>query len=125
MTYTFRLPCYLFVGARKISLNLNWYRNAHHQVAAKVKREFAPVFPWPRFHAEKVAITYTLVLKTRQRTDRMNWVAIVDKFFADWLVQYGYIQDDDCGHYVSTSSTAVMDPTATETHIIAEVEVRE
>jgi len=121
--FTFQLPCYMFVGKKRISLNMNWYRNAHYQTMAKVKRDFSPVYPFPRFRAEKIAVRYTLVCKTKRRTDRMNWIAVVDKFFMDWLVNGGYIPDDDIAHYIETSSTAIHDSGAPENYVIADVYV--
>ena len=127
MTYRFYLPCHEVVGRRMVSLNLNWYRNAHHQISARAKRDFAPilspVYKMPRFQAQKIRIDYTLVLKTKRRTDRMNWVSVVDKFFLDWLVQLGYIPDDDSEHYVGTTSRSVIDCQATDIYMIADVEV--
>jgi hypothetical protein len=111
----------MYIGNKRISLNMNWYRNAHYQVLAKIKREFSPGFPFPRFKAEKINVKYTLVCKTKKRTDRMNWIAIVDKFFLDWLVNNGYISDDDIFHYGKTTATARHDSGAAENYIIAEV----
>jgi hypothetical protein len=98
--YTFHLPCYTTTGKRK-GLNLNWYRNAHYQALAKAKREFTPVsIDGQYLKAQKIEIHYTFVQADKRRTDAMNWISIVDKFFCDWLVTNGCIPDDST-KYVS------------------------
>ena len=88
MKYNFVLPCYIKMGVKKVKnipLNMNWYRNAHYQTLNKVKKNFEPI-SGECFKAEKISISYTLYLSNRRRTDVSNWVAIVDKFFLDFLV---------------------------------------
>lgn len=118
----FVLPCYMMIGNKRISLNLNWYRNAHFQLLNKVKQAF-----WPlesvQFRADRIEITYTLVWNNRRRTDRMNWIAVADKFFLDWLVERGYMVDDDLTRYSSTTARQIIDPDAAESHIVAEVTI--
>lgn len=83
---------------KSFSLNLNQYRNAHHQTLNKAKVNFKElVTPWldnlPRM--EKVNLTYTLFVGTRQLVDVANVCSIVDKFFSDTLVSAGVIEDDN------------------------------
>jgi hypothetical protein len=53
----------------------------------------------------------------------MNWIAIADKYFIDWLVQFGYIPDDCLKNYHEVSAKAIVDTTVKESYIIAEVTV--
>ena len=99
-SYKFALPCYAHVNKRKIKkipLNLNWYRNAHHMQCNLVKHNYCPdpLFEGHPGQVDSVTIRYTLFLATNRRTDVMNWVSIADKFFCDWLVDYRVLADDD------------------------------
>ena len=123
MTYTFHLPIYLTL-AKRISLNLNWYRNAHYQTLNKTKQSYAPT-KLSMFNADKIRVSYTLVWNNNRRTDFMNWIAVADKYFLDWLVSMGCIPDDDIKHYVGMSVSVRVDTSVKESYIIAEVEVLE
>ena len=123
MTHTFHLPCYLTL-AKRISLNLNWYRNAHYQTLNKTKRLYEPI-SGEVFNADKIRVSYTLVWNNNRRTDFMNWIAVADKYFLDWLISMGCIPDDDLKHYVGISVSVRVDTSVKESYIIAEVEVLE
>lgn len=80
------------------SVNLNIYRNTHHQTLNKAKVAFAKaiedqVLALPVM--QKIAITYTLYPKTKQLCDVSNVCSIVDKFFSDVLTEHGRLQDDN------------------------------
>ena len=121
--YTFHLPIYMELG-KKISLNLNWYRNAHFQKLNATKSSYAPI-KLQMFKANKIKVSYTLVWNNNRRTDFMNWIAIADKYFLDWLFSMNCIPDDDLKHYVGNSVTVRVDTSEKESYIIAEVEVLE
>lgn len=55
----------------------------------------------------------------------MNWIAIADKYFLDWLVSMGCIPDDDLKHYVGMSVSVRIDTSVKESYITAEVEIVE
>lgn len=55
----------------------------------------------------------------------MNWIAVADKYFLDWLVSMGCIPDDDLKHYGVCTVSCRVDRTVRESYIIAEVEVIE
>lgn len=122
--YTFFLPCYMQIGRKRISLNLNWYRNAHYMLLNKTKQAYCPT-RFGRFKASRVHIDYTLVLDTNRRTDFMNWITIADKYFLDWLVSSEMIPDDCVKNYGSLSASAVIDTEAKESYILAVVFVLE
>lgn len=44
---------------------------------------------------KKIRITYTLFMRTRCKSDVMNWISVVDKFFQDVLVKAGKLPDDN------------------------------
>lgn len=93
---------------KKFILNLNNYRNAHHQKLNKSKKAYKEaVLPQllgcPPFN--KVKIHYTLYPKTRRRTDIGNVIAIHKKYFEDVLVECGKLPDDDYTHVIGSSES--------------------
>jgi len=95
--HEFVLPCYLTLGKKnpkKISLTLNWYRNAFSHSSNTIKQMYAPIKGKANFKAKQIKIRYVLVLTSGARTDVMNWIAVADKFFSDWLVAQGVVKDD-------------------------------
>lgn len=86
------------VKDKRFILNLNNYRNAYYQVLNEAKKEYKRVIE-PQIMAlpifTKVSVIFTLYPKTRRRTDIANVCSIHDKFFADALVEYGKLADDD------------------------------
>lgn len=123
-TACFILPCYIHIGSKKISLNLNWYRNAHYMILAKAKETFYPI-KWESFKAKKISVKYTLVLSDNKRTDVMNWITIVDKFFMDWLVNNGYMKDDSSKECAAIQIESAVNKAAVEKYITAEVTILE
>ena len=118
------LPCYIYIGNKKVSLNINWYRNAHFQVSNKIKQAYNPI-TFSMFKAEKIKIDYTFVWNSNRKTDFMNWIAIADKYFLDWLVTCECIPDDCISNYVSMSVAIKQDLTVKESFICARVTVIE
>jgi hypothetical protein len=119
----FKLPCYIHIGYEKVPLNLNWYRNAHFQLLNKTKQAYYPDLFVPLFKASEISISYTLVWNSKRRTDLMNWIAVADKYFLDWLVAQGYIPDDSLNYYHEVSASAKINTTVKSSYIIAEVKV--
>ena len=84
------------------SLNLNQYRNGHYHVLNKAKRIFkehmrpqieAIETPW-----KEVSIAYIVYMPTKRKVDLSNVCTVVDKFFLDALVSFGYLPDDNYEH---------------------------
>lgn len=118
---TFILPCRVQIGRKEIPLNINWYRNAHYRVLADAKRSFAPVsIPARLEKLSRCRIDYTINLPTGRRTDAANWISVIDKFFADWLVAACVIADDDHTHYCGSSWSITHDKSQ-PMQVIAEV----
>jgi len=102
------IPIYYKIGIKKpktISLNMNWYRNAHYQVSNNIKKM---VLNWllEKLNKEshgcympyitgELKFQYTIYRKTKRRADLGNLGAVVDKFVSDALVELGVIEDDN------------------------------
>lgn len=121
-TFEYALPCYLNIRGKKISLNMNWYRNAHFQTLNASKQSYRPVAGRP-FKADKISVKYRLFLASRRRTDVMNWVSIADKYFMDFLVVSGCIPDDSFSHCAEISASADVVSGISENYIIATVTI--
>ena len=83
---------------RKVSLNLNIYRNLNFIVNNQSKIAFKHyVYPQVMGLEIKppVEIIYTLFPKTKRNLDISNILCIVDKFFCDCLVDIGCLEDDN------------------------------
>lgn len=82
---------------KKIALNLNWYRNAHYFILNNVKVAFKELLI-PQLtdvpNLKKIKLHYTLYTSKR-KSDVMNWVSVIDKFFQDALVEFTIIDDDN------------------------------
>lgn len=93
------MPLYIELGVkkkRKHYINLNQYRNWHHQVKNNVKKAYkeiaAPKLEGLQF--EKVRMNFTLWKKDRRRGDRSNVLSVHEKFFCDAFVELGCLVDD-------------------------------
>ena len=100
MTIEYILPISVIVPMKRVAdkkymLNMNNYRNWHHQVQSETKRLFKPI-SGKRFSANKVRISYQVEKTTKGIYDTMNIVSIVDKYFCDWLVNNACLKDDKC-----------------------------
>jgi hypothetical protein len=89
------------------SLNLNQYRNAHHQILNNAKVNFNKLAKRlirasgvPRL--ERCVLEYVLYPGTRQLCDVNNVCSIADKFFSDALVSAGILADDNYNFIADT-----------------------
>ena len=110
------------VADKKVMLNLNDYRNAHHQTLSAAKRVFTPV-SGKLFSANKIRITYHVEKTTKRKFDTANIVSIVDKYFCDWLVNNGCIVDDNCDIVSYGGSDGRRD--CEQSRVIARIEIIE
>ena len=86
---------------KKFHLNLNQYRNAHHQTLNKAKIAFAEIMKERLTDVpfnDQIRISYVLFAGTNQLCDVANVCSIVDKFFSDCLSAEGKIPDDNRKH---------------------------
>ena len=105
--YVFELPCYIKYGKKNLPINLNWYRNAHHQVSNKVKIKFKDMIK-PQFEGlpkieVKVHIKFVYYAARDNSPDLDNFTSVSKKFFQDAMVELGLIPDDNINHIISTS----------------------
>ena len=129
-SYIFILPDCVYLPRKtkedkKVMLNMNVYRNLHNLVKAEIKRLFMPTSPCygydPFFTAKKIEITYTVEKKSKRKYDTMNIISIVDKFFLDWLVDNGFIEDDTCLNVQYSKITGKND--CESNRVIAEIRI--
>jgi hypothetical protein len=91
----------VLVGTKTVPLNLNNYRNAHHQTLNKAKVNFKNNLyaQHPELlttvRASAVRVSYEIRPRDKRMFDTMNVISIVDKFFMDALVEAGVIPDDN------------------------------
>ena len=96
------LPLFVWVTKKKkLTLNLNIYRNTHYLILNNAKIAFKEkmakqIKPLPVY--EKVGLIYTCFPKTRMKFDVANVCSIQDKFFSDALVEFGKLPDDNMKH---------------------------
>ncbi|MCP4988508.1 MAG: hypothetical protein GY928_21390 [Colwellia sp.] len=90
-----------YVGKKKYNLSMNTYRNLHYQISNKLKKqvgEFLLQYQFKKY--SKVKIHYTLYFKDKVKRDLLNFVAVVDKFALDSLVERGVLEDDNYNYVV-------------------------
>ena len=83
--------------AKKIILNLNNYPHWHYMIYNQAKVIFCDALANVLKNIvlkTPVEIHYTLFKKTQRKSDRMNVLAVIDKFFCDSLTYYGCLPDD-------------------------------
>jgi CRISPR/Cas system endoribonuclease Cas6 (RAMP superfamily) len=84
-------------GAKKYHLNMNNYRNWHYQVSNNLKKKYKEIISW-QIEGKKFTVAnmeYRLFYPDKRRRDKMNVIAVIDKFFMDALVESGCIEDDN------------------------------
>lgn len=79
-------------------LNLNGYRNWHFIISNDLKKRFELII-MPQLDGLKInninSISYQLYFKDKRVRDKMNYIAVIDKFFMDTLVSYKCLEDDN------------------------------
>jgi hypothetical protein len=102
-----KLPTHWIIGRKKEFLWLNFYRNAHFQILAKLKRQYTDsLFPYLKGKKLKTPIAITYIFHpSRKGQDMDNAIAVSAKFLQDSLIHYWVIDNDD---YESISLTTNM-----------------
>ena len=89
------------VKDKRVSLNMNTYRNLHHRVNNNAKKVYSEQL---RDQLEglsiqtPVEITYKVYKASRRRLDKMNVISVVAKFLLDSITEYGCWEDDNDDH---------------------------
>lgn len=82
---------------KKIILNLNNYPHWHYITYNNAKKMFCDDL-FEKLKELKlnppIALHYTLYNSSNRKSDRMNTLAVIDKFFCDSLVNHNCIPDD-------------------------------
>lgn len=92
---------------KKFILNLNNFRNAHHQILNQAKEEYEKVvkdLAGQVVKYEKALIYFVYYHPTRGRVDKSNPCSIIEKFACDALTKMGFWEDDDSTHIPWTIS---------------------
>ena len=93
------VPIRVQVSRKKFwSLNLNQYRNTHHQTLSKAKIKFAAIVHPRLIHVpplKRARFSYILYPGSAHEMDVANVCSIVDKFFSDVFVSAGKLPDDN------------------------------
>lgn len=102
------LPIALMVGKKRISLNLNTYRNLHYQISNKAKKVFVTFLKREcgiegMIDSYPVELIYTIYRRDRRTADIMNVGSVLDKFTSDALVTLGYLPDDNTNYIKKVS----------------------
>jgi len=93
-------------ASKRISLNMNTYRNLHHRTSNDAKKEYTRVVSEQLVNLDiktPVEITYKVYKASNRRLDKMNVVSIVSKFLLDAITEYGCWEDDN-DIYVKTET---------------------
>ena len=113
--YKIDLPLYVGGRPKKVGegltkkhwLNLNNYRNLHFQTLNGTKKEFKALVK-DKIEAlpvlwDKIEINYVCYLPNKTKRDIANMVGVIDKYFADALVELGKLEDDNYNIYQKSS----------------------
>jgi len=105
---------------KKYNINLNNYRNWKFIVSNMIKQKYQEGITTSfKGKFKKAKITYEYYHKGKRRIDMNNVISIVDKFFSDWLVHQGILEDDSIECLVQTENIYKGEG---ETKVIATVE---
>lgn len=97
--YRLTSPLQIFVGKKKVILNLNNYRNLHYRTLNNAKIIYKhymehQINKLPQL-VPPLRITYTVFKGDKRTCDIGNICSVHQKFFEDALVECGRIRDDN------------------------------
>ena len=98
-----RLPLFIILPRKRVAdkkaiINLNNYPHWHHFTYNEIKKIYKEELIDQLYKlklAGRIKIEYNLFKKNKVKSDRMNVLAVQDKFFCDALTEYGCIEDDN------------------------------
>ena len=92
---------------KKVSININWYRNAYYGESNEVKRLYkeliAEQFEGLRKPEGKIHVHYEYYAARDNSPDLDNFTGCAKKFFQDAMVELGFIEDDNV-HFIPSTS---------------------
>lgn len=92
--------------AKRVSLNMNTYRNLHHRTSNDAKKAYTKIVSEQLIDLDiqtPVEITYKVYKGSNRRLDKMNVISVVSKFLLDAITEYGCWEDDN-DIYVKTET---------------------
>ena len=93
-------------AAKRVSLNMNTYRNLHHRTSNDAKKAYTKLVSEQLIDLDiqtPVEITYKVYKASNRRLDKMNVISVVSKFLLDAITEYGCWEDDN-DIYVKTET---------------------
>ena len=93
-------------AAKRVSLNMNTYRNLHHRTSNDAKKAYTKLVSEQLIDLDiqtPVEITYKVYKGSNRRLDKMNVISVVSKFLLDAITEYGCWEDDN-DIYVKTET---------------------
>tara|TARA_R110002124_G_scaffold78713_1_gene210022 strand:- start:2911 stop:3306 length:396 start_codon:yes stop_codon:yes gene_type:complete len=92
--------------SKRVSLNMNTYRNLHHRTSNDAKKAYTRLISEQLINLDiqtPVEITYKVYKGSNRRLDKMNVISVVSKFLLDAITEYGCWEDDN-DIYVKTET---------------------
>ena len=92
--------------SKRVSLNMNTYRNLHHRTSNDAKKAYTELVREQLIDLDiqtPVEITYKVYKASNRRLDKMNVISVVSKFLLDAITEYGCWEDDN-DIYVKTET---------------------
>ena len=93
-------------ASKRVSLNMNTYRNLHHRTSNDAKKAYTKLVSEQLIDLDiqtPVEITYKVYKASNRRLDKMNVISVVSKFLLDAITEYGCWEDDN-DIYVKTET---------------------
>lgn len=111
MDYIIESPLYTYLVRKtkkdkKVAVNLNWYRNAHHRESNEAKIAYkafmkSRIEELPRMN--QIALELSIYAPNKRLFDVGNIGSITEKFFLDAMVELGKLEDDNYTFVPETS----------------------
>ena len=110
--YEFTLPLNVTlerktVKNKRVSININWFRSAHHRDYEEAKRVYCKLMGDQLNSVDgpngKIHVHFKYYAARDNKPDLHNFVDAAKKFFFDAMVKHGFIEDDNVHVIVSSS----------------------
>ena len=103
MTHTIVSPLFVMLprktkADKRVSLNMNTYRNLHHSVSGQAKKEYTKLVREQLINLDiqtPVEITYKVYKASNRRLDKMNVISVTSKYLLDAITELNCWEDDN------------------------------
>ena len=102
---TLNLPIYWSSGKSTHLVGMNFFRNAHYHVKAKMKRDYHALIENQSLSMPKLT-TFTTHYKLYYKSavcDPSNIISLIEKFALDGLIEAGVLTNDNVNFHLSSS----------------------